>query len=260
MFDDKAVACAMNRYALRIEALKVDTAFDGKFKVYNVAEYAARWTPRGEDRWFVVVGHVWVYPQIDLAGLGPANARLARNVNAWIAPSRKAIRERLACNASITSTWTTLRAVSRNILGSTTEWEDYGDGAVHSMEGVDDRYFDKRRLRSLRPGDIFQGKEWPTLLGTLAFEELKKLMGDLLHVKEAGELAPLVSRIDRWTLRREGLGIHFREYDVVSYADGMPSVMIPWPELSGHLTEFARAEFGVPRNASIATPNPGQMP
>jgi uncharacterized protein YecT (DUF1311 family) len=260
VFDEEAVACAMNRYALRIEALKVDTAFDGKFKVYNVADYAARWTPRGEDRWFVVVGHVWVYPQIDLHGLPPADARLARSVNAWIAPARKDIQEQLADDAAITSTWTTLRAVSRNILGSTTSHDSYGDGAVHSMEGVDDRYFDKRRLRPLRPGDIFQGKEWPTLLGTLAFEELKKLMGDGLHVKEARELPPLVSHIDRWTLRQEGLGIHFREYDVASYADGMPSVTVPWPELGGHLTEFARAEFGVPGNASIVTPNPGQMP
>ena len=38
VFDAKAVACARGRYETRIEALKVDTAFDGKFKVYNVAD------------------------------------------------------------------------------------------------------------------------------------------------------------------------------------------------------------------------------
>jgi uncharacterized protein len=120
VFDAKAAACARGRYELRIEALKVVTAFDGKFKVYNVAEYAARWTPADDDRWFVVVGHVWIYPQIDLAGLGADDARLARSVNAWVAPARKDIQEQLADDAAITSTWTTLGAVSRNILGSTT--------------------------------------------------------------------------------------------------------------------------------------------
>ena len=45
VFDADAVKCATARYEKRIEALKVDTAFDGRFKVYNVAAYAARWTP-----------------------------------------------------------------------------------------------------------------------------------------------------------------------------------------------------------------------
>ena len=244
-FDTTAAACARTRYELRIEVLKVDAAFDGKLKVYNVADYVARWTPRGEDRWFVVVGHVWVYPQIDLHGLGPADARLARSVNSWVAPARKAVQQRLADGTVITSTWTSLRTVSRNILGSTTRCESLGDGAVHPMESVDDRYFDRRRMRSLWPGDIFEGRDWASSLGTLAFEELKKSLGDGLHVGDARALPHLVSHIDRWTIRQEGLGVHFREYDVASYADGMPSVMISWPKLARHLTEFAKGEFGV---------------
>ncbi|MEI7745881.1 MAG: DUF3298 domain-containing protein [Chloroflexota bacterium] len=246
VFDAQATACARTRYERRIEALKVDTTFAGKFRVYNVADYAAHWTPAGEDRWFVVVGHVWVYPQIDLGGLGPADARVARAANAWLAPARKTVQVKLSRNAAITSSWTTLRVVSASILGATTEWGFYGDGAVHSMDGYDDRYFDTRRLRSLRPGDFFQGKEWPSLLSALSFEELGKLLGEGRQVNGAGDLIPLVSSIARWTVRREGLGIHFEEYDVACYAEGTPSITIPWGRLADHLTRFARSEFGVP--------------
>jgi uncharacterized protein YecT (DUF1311 family) len=244
-FDADAVKCATNRYEKRIEALKVDTAFDGRFTVYNVANYAARWTPSGEGRWFVVVGHAWIYPQIDLAGLGPADVRLAKSVNAWLAPAPKAIRETMTDDASTSSTWTSLRVVSRNILGAKKEWEMFGDGALHSMEGLEDAYVDRRYMRPLRPEDIFQGKEWVPRLAALAFEELKKQLGDRLQV-EGTQLSPLVSSIDHWTLERDGLEIHFREYQVASYADGMPTITIPWAKVASYLTEFAKAEFTVP--------------
>jgi uncharacterized protein len=246
VFDADAVKCATARYEKRIEALKVDTAFDGRFKVYNVAAYAARWSPGAADRWFVVVGHAWIYPQIDLAGLGPADAGLARGVNAWLAPARKAIRDALTEDAGTSSTWTSLRTVSRNILGATTDRETFGDGAFHPIEGVDDAYFDERRMRPLRPNDIFKGKEWVSVLGKLVLEELKEKLGDGLQLEGVQALPPLISTIDRWTLKREGLEIHFGEYQVASYADGMPSVMILWSRLASHLTEFAKAEFEVP--------------
>ena len=152
----------------------------------------------------------------------------------------------LTDDASTSSTWTSLRVVSRNILGARTEWETFGDGALHSMEGVDDAYFDRRRMRPLRPNDIFKGKEWVPVLAALAFEELKKKLGDGLQLEGVQALPPLISTIDRWTLKREGLEIHFGEYQVASYADGMPTVTIPWAKVASHLTEFAKAEFGVP--------------
>ena len=111
------------------------------------------------------------------------------------------------------------------------------------MEGVDDAYVDRRRVRPLRPKDIFKGKEWVPVLAALAFEELKKQLGDGLHLEGIQVLPPLIATIDRWTLKREGLEIHFGEYQVASYADGMPTVTILWSKLASHMTQFAKAEF-----------------
>lgn len=259
VFDAEAVACARTRYKQRIAALKVDTAFDGRFRVHSVAAYSALWTPTGEDRWFLVVGHFWIHPRIDLEGLRDTDLELARKVNAWLTPDRGAVRRKLADDAGTSFTWTRLRVVSRNILGASTEWETYGDGAFHSLEGVADSYFDKRRMRVLVPGDIFQGKEWVGVLGELAFAELRAKLGDELLQGDPRELSPPISDMGRWTMRREGLAIHFGEYEVASYADGMPSVLIPWSKVAPYLTDFARAEFRVTEERLDRPPSRGHQ-
>lgn len=83
------------------------------------------------------------------------------------------------------------------------------------------------------------------MLRDLAFEELKKTLGDRLLLGSMQELSPPISDTRRWVIQKDGLGIQFREYEVTSYSEGMPIVTIRWSRLAGHLTELARGEFGV---------------
>ena len=151
-------ACARVRYELRIEALKVDDRVRREVQGLQRGRLRCAMDAEGGGRVGVVVGHSWVYPQVEVAGLGATDARFARAINAWIAPARKAIQSKFADDLMTSATGTTLRTVTTRILGATTEDSWWGVGAAHSIEGIEHRYFDRRHMRPLRAGRRLQGK------------------------------------------------------------------------------------------------------
>lgn len=110
----------------------------------------------------------------------------------------------------------------------------YPHGAAHPLSASLTFHWLLRENRKLRADDVFNQKtKWTDFLSRYCFEDLsKKQKIELVSIDAVGDLP---TQPWRWQFSGEGLVIHFNPYEVASYAEGMPEVLIPWRDLKPYL-------------------------
>jgi hypothetical protein len=117
----------------------------------------------------------------------------------------------------------------------------YASGAAHGGTAVDPWSFDLLTGERLALDDLFTaGADYLPALARAARARLLPVYGIDRTARSwvRDGTRPTPANYAGWALTEEGLELTFAQYQVASYADGMPVVVIPWPEL-GHLLDPA---------------------
>lgn len=118
----------------------------------------------------------------------------------------------------------------RITLTSNTYW--YGHGAAHGDYNISYLHYLVPEQRQMQASDIFAGKDWEKVLADAAWTQLQQEHADRLQVEKVSDIAEIVVDPTRWDLSDiYGLVIQFQPYEVASYADGAPTITIPWEKL-----------------------------
>ncbi|HWD28842.1 MAG TPA: DUF3298 domain-containing protein [Rhizomicrobium sp.] len=90
--------------------------------------------------------------------------------------------------------------------------------------------------RPLKASDVFKlGMPWQALLRARCFADVKQYG----FIKAEKDLAGMVEDPQDWSFGPTGLTVNFDSYEVASYADGQPEVLIPWSDLRAYLAPHA---------------------
>jgi hypothetical protein len=104
-------------------------------------------------------------------------------------------------------------------------------GAAHPFATIETFNFDERTGRLIQLADLFQpGSDWLSVLS----QECRSLLAAVAAVGPIGTgsgTSPVASNFSAWALTPWGLSIQFQEYQVGPYADGQPTIMIPFSAL-----------------------------
>jgi signal peptidase I len=104
-------------------------------------------------------------------------------------------------------------------------------GAAHPFATIETFNFDERTGRLIKLADLFQpGSDWLSVLS----QECRSLLAAVAAVGPIGTgsgTSPVASNFSAWALTPWGLSIQFQEYQVGPYADGQPTIMIPFSAL-----------------------------
>ena len=119
--------------------------------------------------------------------------------------------------------------------------EGYNWGAAHGYHYPVTLNFDLKAGREIGLAQVFKpGSDYLRTLSDLCTEDLERQFAGQLgpHPFGAGPtllegLKPKAENFDAWVVTRDGLVFVFEEYQVVSYADGEPKVLIPFDRLKG---------------------------
>ena len=119
-----------------------------------------------------------------------------------------------------------------DLLCTTYRW-----GAAHPLTGQKSYLWSVDRRRALTVDDILRpGSKWQT---ALVEPTIAKLRGSPITLWQGDELkkgiSSAVANGRQWDLSTKGLTITFGQYQVASYADGMPQVTLSWQELAPYL-------------------------
>lgn len=114
----------------------------------------------------------------------------------------------------------------------------YRHGAAHGLYPSFSFHWLPREGRELKAGDIFStGAKWQDFLRERCFDGVKHF-GAVKAVKDIGATPEKPSN---WSFDKKGLTVTFGPYEVASYADGQPTVIVPWSELKPYLAPGAPA-------------------
>jgi uncharacterized protein YecT (DUF1311 family) len=189
-----------------------------------------------------VVTAVVAYPQIDV----PANTREAQwNRLIYSDAKRRLHWDSPDLDGNVVETTDFElhyeRVYSNTEFISVPFWQStYGHGAAHPFGETWTLTFLLRQGRFLTAEDLFDThKGWAVGLAALCADELRSgrlIFGDgAIQVEDMAKVEAAVVEPKRWTLTHEGLAVQFQIYDVGSYADGEPQVMVPWAALAPYL-------------------------
>ena len=108
----------------------------------------------------------------------------------------------------------------------------YGHGAPHGQYVGAYVHWLFPQGRLLVAQDIFlKGSPWRQILVDRCYAGVAKYG----VIKDKNELQPLVESPSSWSFEPDGLIVNFNPYNVASYADGSPSVFIPWSALRRYI-------------------------
>jgi putative ABC transport system ATP-binding protein len=104
-------------------------------------------------------------------------------------------------------------------------------GAAHPFATIETFNFDERTGRLIQLADLFQpGSDWLSVLS----QQCRSLLAAVAAVGPIGTgsgTSPVASNFSAWALTPWGLSIQFQEYQVGPYADGQPTIVIPFSAL-----------------------------
>lgn len=121
----------------------------------------------------------------------------------------------------------------------------FGHGAAHGNTGLGNMHYLVPQGRELLASDIFKGEAWQQKLLVLVKAQLVAHLGENLMLDDASSIAGVIADPDRWRFGDNGLTIQFQQYEVASYADGVPDVEISWAALAEDLTDdYTTVLFG----------------
>jgi hypothetical protein len=129
-------------------------------------------------------------------------------------------------------------------LGELFSW--FFTGAAHGGASLSTYTFDTRTGVEIHLSDLLHGN-YLALLSTESRSRLRALYHDpTLDSFIDGGTGPSADNFSAWQLVPSGLEITFQEYQVVPYAFGMPSIVIPWSDLRSVLNFNSVAATLVP--------------
>jgi hypothetical protein len=177
---------------------------------------------------------------LDLAVLASIDAALAAKVDgelaAFEARSESPTDTFLGVDqldADFTVALLTPELLSLRLLTST-----YASGAAHGGTAMEPWSFDLLTGERLSLDDLFTaGADYLPALARAARSRLLPVYGTDRTARSwvRDGTRPIPANYAGWALTEEGLELTFAQYQVASYADGMPVVLIPWPELGNLL-------------------------
>jgi uncharacterized protein len=110
----------------------------------------------------------------------------------------------------------------------------YPHGAAHGQPSSTILHWLLKENRPLKTSDVFdERKPWRAFLNRFCFNVLSKQEG--YFVDTIDKLGDMPSDPGRWFFTDKGLSINFNPYEVASYADGEPEVVVPWSALKPFL-------------------------
>jgi hypothetical protein len=109
----------------------------------------------------------------------------------------------------------------------------FNAGAVHPFATVTTFNFDEATGKPVQLADLFQpGSDWLSVLSEESRSLLPAVIGQNSLPDEFGSgTGPSASNFKAWALTPWGLSIAFQEYQVGPYADGQPTILIPFSAL-----------------------------
>lgn len=109
----------------------------------------------------------------------------------------------------------------------------FGAGAAHPIGTIGTFNFDVQTGERIQLADLFQpGSDWLSVLSEESRTLLPPVIGqDSLPGMLGAGTAPSASNFKAWALTSWGLSITFQEYQVGIYADGQPTILIPFSAL-----------------------------
>jgi len=129
-------------------------------------------------------------------------------------------------------------SVSDKLISVEISSGSYSHGSVHGADGRSVVNWLVLSGRELKPEDIFdQTTSWRGALRSYCFHDLSAREGYL--VKKPEDLGEMPTQPERWVLGKSGLTIQFNPYEVASYGDGLPEVLVPWSKLKPYLLSNA---------------------
>ncbi len=115
----------------------------------------------------------------------------------------------------------------------------YGLGAAHGMTGATSVTWLWREKRAMKADDLFKpGSNWQPALAKMVLDELHKqdfAKNEPFQIKDPKDIRETTDNPLNWIVRPETFGVQFGQYEVASYAEGMPVIELPWSALKPYL-------------------------
>lgn len=220
----QTIGCLESEFGSRMSVLEGSRMLKG-WRIYLDQHYAALPDTNTDTNEFSkVAAKVAVAPRLD------GGEQIGKEFNAFAADFISGVPQLddvssdnsiIATIDDIRQTRITLR-VSESYYPHGAAHGDYQTTFVHYLP------FEGRRLEA---SDIFSGAGWEDVLAKLVTDALRTKLGDLMWTDIDKEIREWVVDPERWTFTDESLIVQFRPYETASYADGEPSVAIPWTAL-----------------------------
>jgi hypothetical protein len=214
--------------------------------------------------WFVV----WRYPE-----LRPGSTPMAAAVNADILDE---VQTRIEAWENGPAAVQQVPGKTNNLTGSfsvnmnandlfsvTLKWVD-DTSAAHSATSVETLTYALNSGERLDFGQVFADEQAAlTIISSQARTQLSKSLGadyDPAAVEQG--TAAVGANFNNWALTPSGLRIIFAEYQVGTYAAGMPTVLIPWSSLVTVVAPNGPAArlAGLPPSSSVPTETSTSVP
>jgi hypothetical protein len=210
---------------------------------------------------------VWRYPQVKGTPLAATvNADIVDEVQTRIGSFEggPAAVQQLPGKVNTLTGSFSANMVSPELLSLTLRWVD-DTSPAHDATSISTMNYDLAGGQRISLLDLFTDQEGAlTIISAESRTQLIKLLGSDYDptVAEPGSAA-LPTNFANWALTPAGLRITFDEYQVGTFADGMPTVVIPWAKLQNVMIPVGAVArlAGFPPDATYsplptATPSP----
>ena len=233
-YDEEGVACLSTLFSNRVRDLEESRMRSGR-RVYMIDSYSVFRDPEATESVFSKV----TTKQLSVVRIDGEDSE-ARGFNEMMEVfGRQAASETEGDRSTDTENSFRIDGVTAVRISVKNEGYWYGHGAAHGNYGVTYVHYLVDEGRELAASDVFRGEDWAVALAELAFDDLKRQLGDGLWPSSADELTEPVSDPSRWNFAERGLVVQFQPYEVTAYAAGAPTVLIAWEQLSDHLADGA---------------------
>jgi len=180
---------------------------------------------------------VWRYPQFRVGSTPLANAmnqdilgEIETRIEAFES-GPAAVRQLPGKINNLTGSFT-VDMVSLDLVSLTLKWID-DTSPAHPATNIETLNYALNSGQRLDLGDIFLDTQAAlAILSEQSREQLRRSLGaDYEAAVVTDGTTPVATNFVDWALTTAGLRVTFSEYQVGTYADGMPSVLIPWSSL-----------------------------
>lgn len=125
-------------------------------------------------------------------------------------------------------------SVTARLISVDTTSSFYGHGAAHPNSAAANEHWLRQEGRLLKAADVFvKGSGWERFIRDFCFRNVKSDG----FVDKPEQIAATTKDPQHWSFDKDGLTVTFGQYEVGPYAEGMPTVLIPWSALKPYLAK-----------------------